>query len=486
MDRALVIRWLGVATLAKAGSQLFSWVTTIVVMRTLDPTDYGVVSVVVAFSALLALFADYPLLTQLVRAKRPSMRRAKAYFGFSTLAASAGVLLLIISAPLFAEAYDSANVQEAMWIQAFGLALLPLKLVPESMLLREMRFRQHTTCVLADATVAAVATLLLAISGLEFRALILGPIAGLSVRIGLLYYFTGASIRPQFESRLLRRVARASVQLTAAELLMHLNASIPIFIVAAYLTTAEVGYFSTALYWAMVPVARTMVILNQVMLPVFSTMASGGQVFCHAIRRALNNLAYISVPLFFGLSVCADDIVSLMLGSKWAPVGYGLTLIAFVMPLRMLRDFLINPLQSQREDGTVMRLQFLQTVGTSAACFVGSALGYRSLILATALSYLLIASLSIVTALRRLQVEVGTIVSDLARVWLSGGLMYLAVQATHYLAPDDTAVSSRLATQVAIGVVCYTLLTPLLMQGASADIREAARSTFKRWQRGAS
>lgn len=486
MDRALVIRWLGVATLAKAGSQLFSWVTTIVVMRTLDPADYGVVSVVVAFSALLALFGDYPLLTQLVRAKQPSMRRARAYFGFSILAAAAGIVLLLVAAPLFAAAYESAHVREAMWLQALGLALLPLKLVPESTLLREMRFRQHTSCVLADATVAAVATLLMAMSGLGFRALILGPIVGFGARLVLLYYFTGASIRPQFERRLIWKVARASVQLIAAELLMHLNASVPIFIVAAYLSTAEVGYFSTALYWAMVPVARTMVILNQVMLPVFSTMASGGQAFCHAIRRALNNLAYITVPLFFGLSVCADDIVSLMLGSKWAPVGYGLALIALVMPLRMLRDFLINPLQSQREDGTVMRLQFLQTIGTSAACLVGSAFGYRSLIVATSLSYLLIASLSIATALKRLQVALRPIALDLARVWLAGGLMYMAVLASHQLSPQELSVSARLGVQIAVGVVSYVLLTPMLMQVASADITDAMRSMFKRWQRGAS
>ena len=126
-------RW---ALASRIGLQLVTWPITIVVMRLLEPGDYGVFAIALLFTGLIALFSELGLGVALVQARTVDEPMARAASTLVLMLNGAVALAIVGVAPWVADVYDAPDVTLVMWVLTLELLFGALAVVPQALLER--------------------------------------------------------------------------------------------------------------------------------------------------------------------------------------------------------------------------------------------------------------------------------------------------------------------------------------------------------------
>jgi teichuronic acid exporter len=132
------LKWAGTA---KFAGQLVSWVTTLVVLRLLQPKDYGLMAIVTSIIALLSNIAELGLGASIVHAKKIARDELERVNGAVILINILMGVVVALCAPLIAKFFG--NEQLVLLVQVASLTFLfsGLSTVPQSLAYRDMNFR---------------------------------------------------------------------------------------------------------------------------------------------------------------------------------------------------------------------------------------------------------------------------------------------------------------------------------------------------------
>jgi O-antigen/teichoic acid export membrane protein len=330
-------RW---ATVLQLLGQVVSWLSTIIVVRFLTPQDYGLYSMLEAPLELLLLVAILGMDVALVRAQFVQQAALRAAFG----------LLLVVGAVLFsafyfgagwiAEYYRQDALVAAAQTLSFIFLILPFRVIPNAMLDRNLQFKSRAQLELVSKVASAVVTLALAMLGAGFWALIVGFLAD------RLFYAVLVSIRhpwftmPSFridEARALIVFGGVNTAASAVQLVTSKGVGM---IIAPILGAAQLGVYSLATQFALMPLAKAMPILSRLLVPAFAQFASRPDTAAQHLEQAIRIAAVVLAPFMIGMAALSGPFVELVFGPAWTDAALPLALMSCVMPLRLSTLFI--------------------------------------------------------------------------------------------------------------------------------------------------
>ncbi len=204
LDRSLIggIAWTGVA---KWGTQVLTWVSTLIVMRLLSPGDFGLVAMAMVYMGLVQLVNELGLGIAIVQNRSLTSDQLSRLGGLSILLACGFCLLSLLLARLVAGFFGEPAIQPAIMVLSITFLADGLQLLPRSLLTRELQFRKLASVEMTEAIGATVVTLTLAILGFGFWSLILGTVVGKIGGTALAVFWRRHPIRWPSELRSLKQ-----------------------------------------------------------------------------------------------------------------------------------------------------------------------------------------------------------------------------------------------------------------------------------------
>jgi O-antigen/teichoic acid export membrane protein len=366
------LRW---STGAKMGAQLVSWACTLVVMRLLEPRDYGLMAMSVAFVSFCTLLNEMGLGAALVQTRELTERMLRQVFGAVLVLNAALFLLLVLGAPLIAMFFDEPRLKTYVPVLAFQFPLFALFVVPDALLAREMDFRRKSIIELFATVLSALATLTGAILGFGVWALIVGALVFPLVRVIGLNRIVSYPRRPLFDFRGFSSLARFGGMVSAERVLWYLYSRADVFIIGKLLGAQALGFYSVAMHLASLPMEKVAGIMHQVGFPAFSRIQGNKDLarsYTLKVTRIVGNLA---LPLFLGMSAVAPEFVAVVLGDSWSAAVVPLQLLALIAPLRVLNVALAPAVQGFGRPDISVKALALACVVMPAAFLIGSRWG---------------------------------------------------------------------------------------------------------------
>jgi O-antigen/teichoic acid export membrane protein len=244
--------------------------------------------------------------------------------------------------------------------------------------------------------------------------------------------------------------------LTVTRLLWYVYSQADVFIGGKFLGKELLGYYSVAMHLASLPVQKIAGISNQVVFPAFARVQTDPISYRSYLLRFVHLLTLVSVPITWGMSAVASEIVGVLLGSKWALATVPLLLLGLVMPLRILGLTMTTAVQGLGHVDLVLKITLAGVVVMPIAFLFGVQWGVEGLALAWVVAMPAVFAFSTRAILRRLRISWGSVFEAASRPLLGGGLMYGAVSAARH--PLESAVTSPvllLAALVAVGAIVY-------------------------------
>ena len=245
-----------------------------------------------------------------------------------------------------------------------------------------------------------------------------------------------------------------------------------LFIAGKLLGKETLGFYSVSMHLASLPVQRMSAIMNDVAFPAFSSIQHDMRAAAEYLLKALRLLSFVAVPVLWGISSIAPEVVIILLGPKWQSAIFPLQVLPLVMPLT-----LISPVMNTAFQGIGHGRIVLQNVATAAivmpAAFgIGAGWDLPGLCLAWLFAFPLVLAVNLHRMLPTLGLSFRRVATDLWQSFFCGAVMYGAVLAARKVALLDTGALATMICLIAVGAVTYATLSWLVNRSTTREFGE--------------
>lgn len=451
------LRWIGATRFA---GQLISWSITLVVMRLLSPSDYGLMASISVLLALLDTVSELGMAASIVQAPTISTATIRSISGLSVLAGALAMVLVCCLAPLIGWLFRDQRLVPLTFVASTQFLIASLSVVQGALLTRELQFRRVAAIELLAAVGASLVTLTLALQGCGAWSLLGGNLALVGIRTSALLVF-GARISPSFNFSGLRRHFLFGGTLVANRAAYTVILQSDLAVASRFLPKDAVGVYAVAVQLATLPMQKLMGLVNQITLPAVARIQDEPQRVRDAMVKVLSVMSLFSIPLLWGISAVAPELVHVLIGAKWESAVLPISIICLVVPFRM-----ISAVTNTAVLGLgIKRLDLINTVSgllIIPSCYV---VGVHWGVVGLATAWLVGFPVTLAITLRRSASAVGLSLSEVARcigpAAICGLMMYLAILVVRRGTLDLDGLW-RLLVLVCVGAVTYILAALLL------------------------
>lgn len=471
------LRWTAGARLA---AQVFTWAITLVVIRLLSPSDYGLLAMATVFVAFLAMLSELGLGAAVVQRAEIADADLRGVFG-AVLAMNAGLALaLVLGAPAIGAFYGEPKVVPVLRVLAAGFLVNAFAVIPDAILQRRMEFRARSLTDLASTVAGSLVTLGLALAGFGVWALVAGSLATNLLKTIAINVLARTLRWPSFGVRNIRTLLSFGGTLTAVQFLWFFFTQIDMVIAGRWLGNELAGFYAVAAHLASLPNQRIAGIVNQVAFPMFARIQHDVDAVGRHVLYGVRILCIAVFPMLWGIAVVAPELVAAVFGAKWEPAVLPLQVLGLVMPLRMINNFVPNAVQGMGRADVILRNAAVASVVAPVAFLVGASYGLTGLCLA----WVAWVPIVFLYGMSNMLPVLGLGFRRLARAMFpslgAAAVMCVAVVATRAAMPEAWIAAARLAILVGAGVLSYAAATALLNRAGMIEAWQLARSVAKR------
>ena len=293
------LRWSASARLA---SQIITWAMTLVVIRILAPTDYGLLAMATAVITFLVMLAEFGLGTALVQAKEVDTAMLRNAFGLVLAIDFALTAVLVLGAPLVAAFFDEPRLVLIIRVLAIQFVIAAFSVIPDSLLQRGMVFRGKSLIDLASAVLGGIASLSLALAGAGVWALVGGMLLSQTVKTVGVNIISPFAHLPGFSPKGMRSLLLFGGHVTIVQVVWTLVSQIDVIIGGRWLGKEVLGLYSVAMHLASLPNQKISGIINQVAFPAFARIQEDIKQVSKHLLMVFRLLSFFAFPVGWGIS----------------------------------------------------------------------------------------------------------------------------------------------------------------------------------------
>ena len=322
----------GVLSVLAQGAQVFlQSISTVVLARLLTPSDFGLVAMVTAVTAIAAGFADLGLTEATIQRKDISHAQVSTLFWINV---SVGLLLTLITAamaPFLARFYREPRLIGITIAVSFMFLIGGLRGQHNALLKRQMRFTSIAIRDITSSGLGVLVAVVMAWYGAGYWAIVALPLtlntSQLIISWLMLKWKPGL---PHLDSQV-RSLVGFGGNVAISYVIINWIRNADNVLIGWYWGAGPLGLYSRAFNLLTLALNQITAPASSVAIPAFSRIQGDPELFARYYLRIINLIVWISATLFGFLFVTATPVIVLVLGSKWrgaAPVFQILTISA--------------------------------------------------------------------------------------------------------------------------------------------------------------
>ena len=312
----------GINAFVQIGSVLF-------LARLLSPEDYGLVSMVTAFTGFAPSLVDLGTRDSIVQRHRITRGEVSALFWLTLLVGGGFALLTAACGPLIARFYHEPRLATIAFTSSLTFIACALSVQHYALMRRVMMFHELAIIEVVANVLSAALAIAIALSGAEYWALVVRPIATpVFVSAGVWLQCRWLPGKPDVSPGV-RESVKFGLNITGYCMTDFGGRSGDRIAIGYRSGPAGLGQYQNALFIYDNLLDVLVFPLHSVAVASLSKLRDDLDELKRAWSKALSTVAFYAMPAFGLLAVTSRDVVVVLLGAKWASAGLLLTVLAF-------------------------------------------------------------------------------------------------------------------------------------------------------------
>lgn len=293
-----------------------------VLARLLDPKDFGLLGMVTAFTGVLSLFRDFGLSAAVIQRATVTEEQSSTLFWINILFGAALTIIAEVLAPVVAAFYHEPRLFWVTCIVAIGFLINGASVQHSALLQREMRFTVLAWIDVGALTISSAVAIGSAKLGFGYWALVVMTLClPLASTVGLWLSSGWIPGRPHMGVGI-RSMMRFGGALTLNGLVMYVASNFEKVLLGRFWGAETLGIYGRAYQLIRIPTDNLNAAVGDVAFSGLSRIQDDPSRIRRYFLKGYSLVVALTLPITVACAIFADDIVVVLLGSKWkATVG---------------------------------------------------------------------------------------------------------------------------------------------------------------------
>lgn len=368
--------WSTIERFSMQGVQLL---TTIILARLIEPSEFGILGMIAVFIALAQTFVDSGLGASLIQYNNPSQEDFKTVFTLNLLLSLLVYLILYFTAPLISEFYNQPSLINIIRICSLMFFFNALSIVPRSIMIMNLRFKKLTSINLISSILSGIIAIIFAFNGFEVWALVILFISKSLITALLFLVMSTISFQIGINILSFKKLFGFGYKMLLSSLFSALMNNISEVLVGKYYNPAQLGFFAKAKQLSNLSSGTISSIIDQVVFPVFSKLKNNPSEEKKFYLKIVNLTSFISIPALALLAILAKPTVIFLFGEKWLEMSVLVTLMSISRIFRPIKSVNMNYVKSIGRSDLFLKMEIFQAPLVLLAVFSSISFGVTAL-----------------------------------------------------------------------------------------------------------
>lgn len=315
--------------IGKLGTQVVSFLVTIVLARLIAPEAFGAVAIVAIFTTILQVFVDSGLGSALVQKEDADETDFSSVFYFNIVVCLILYIALYFSAPFISSFYDNPRLTPLLRVASLSLIITGLRSTQESYITRNLLFKKHFIATTVASLFSAIVAIVMAYMGLEAWAIVGQQLLNTGISTLIIWYLV--PWRPHLLCSLdrLKGLISYGWKILGANLVDTIYSESRSLLIGKVYSSKDLAYYNQGKTFPYMIVSGINGALNSVLFPVMSRSQNNQSEIKEILRRTIRISVYFIGAILTYLICTAESFVSVLLTEKWLPCTIYLQILCF-------------------------------------------------------------------------------------------------------------------------------------------------------------
>lgn len=459
------------------GTQIVSFVVSIILARLLDPSVYGVIVLVNVFIAILNVFIASGMSTALIQKKDSDDLDACSLFYFNIFMCIVLYTGLFFAAPLIADFYQNPDLVLITRVLGLSMVISALGVVQRANISKKLLFKKTFFATLASTVVSAVVGISMAYAGFGVWALIFQSLASSFCSTLIIWIIVPWRPKLMFSLSRLKRLFSFGWKMLVTALIEVVYNDLSSLVIGKKYSSTDLAYYNKGQSFPSIIITNVNTSIDSILLPIMAKEQEDKSVLKLMTRRAIKTSTYVMGPLLIGLAVCGNTIVRLLLTEKWLSCVFFMQVFCIIYLFWPIHTANLNAIKAMGRGDLCLKLQILKKSIGVIAILISMWISVEAMAISMLVTTLISTIINAFPNKKLLNYSWFEQMRDLLPNILTACLMAVPVLFLGFLPLPDILV---LLIQVATGGIVYFLLSLLFKLESFRYVFETAKGFIKR------
>lgn len=303
----------------RCGSQIVQVLVFIILARILEPKDFGTISILIVFIAVLQVFIDSGLGTALIQKKDSDDLDFSSVFYFNIFICIILYILMFLAAPYISLFYKDTSFTSLLRVISLLLIISGVKNIQQAYVSKMMIFKKFFFATLAGKLSSAIIGISMAYNGYGIWSIVAQQLSSAVVETITLWFIVEWKPKLLFSLERLKSLLSYGWKLLVSALIDTIYNNLRQLIIGKLYTPIDLAFYNKGQEIPNLIIGNINASIDSILLPVMSNEQDNIERVKNITRKSIQVSVYIIAPIMLGIGVTSYSFVPLILTEKWLP-----------------------------------------------------------------------------------------------------------------------------------------------------------------------
>lgn len=454
-------------------AHIMTFVVELYLARKLAPSDYGLVGMLAIFFALAGVLVDSGFSSALIQRQNRTREDFSTVFVFNIVASISIYLLFVVLAPSIASFYNAPLLKTIIYVSALSFIIRGFTSIHFAKLNIDLRFSTLSKIHLVGHFVAGITGVLLAYFGFGIWALVFQGIASSLITGVVVWICSGLKPSIAFSTKSFKRLFSYGGNMLGSGLINVVYGNLYTLVIGKGFSPAAVGFYNRANGYSSMPSNIVTDIALRVNFPILVKLQDDNERLISAYEKLLKVPFFVLYPILVGIIVCAEPLITVMIGEKWLPCVPYMQILCVGYMFYPLNGFNMNILYAKGRTDISFKLEFIKKPIGLLLLFASLPFGIIWMMVGKALYSVIVYFINCYYTnkivgyglVRQVKILMPMIVNSL----LMGAIVFLCMSFV-------SSPAIKLLVGIPVGMVCYYLMAFIRKDDSLSEIMNIVKN----------
>lgn len=448
------------SALDKFGSQIVSFVVSLILARLLTPDDFGVIAMSMAFFSIAKVVVDSGMKDSLIQKKNADHSDFNTVFYFNIGIACVLYLIVFFTSPYLSLYFNQPELETA--IRFIGLVLIvdAFSIVQNAILTKQLAFKRLVKVRLPAVAISGILGIAWAYFYPSYWALVIQVLTESIFYCIFLWISSAWKPGREFNFNLVKFHWEFGYKLLFSSIIASLYKNVYSFVIGKQFGVVSLAYYNRAESFRVLISNNTINLVQSVTYPIMASIDDVEEQK-KFYRNILTTTLLGITPVFVLLFGLAGSIVFVLFGDKWMEVVPMLEIIAWSILLYPFNSINLNILKVKRKTGLFLKLEAIKKGILILLIVITLPFGLYYVVLTNVIISVIALFLNNYFSSSLINYSLAEQIKDCIYILISGIVMFVALYLIKMLNPELGFF--QLVVCSVVSVIAYALMCILLM-----------------------